>query len=76
MGVANNHTCCCQLYRLVPVLFLYLFSNFVQLVPIPIQLCTFLNFLKNFYYVSLRIHLSLSGSNSLLWCMVKIQLCL
>ena len=32
--------------------FLYLFSNFIQLVPIlftPVQLCTFLNFLENFY---------------------------
>ena len=34
--------------------FLYLFSNFIQLVPIlftPVQLCTFLNFFGKFLYV-------------------------
>ena len=40
------YTCCCQLYRLVPML-LHLLSNFIHLVPIlfiPVQLCTFLIF--------------------------------
>ena len=47
MGVANNYTCYCQLYRLVPVLcaFYTMFSNnFIQLVPVllkTVQLCTF-----------------------------------
>ena len=34
--------------------FLYLFSNFIQLVSVlftPVQLCTFLNFLGKFLYV-------------------------
>ena len=42
--------------------FLYLSSNFIQLVPIlftPVQLCTFLNFLENFYMSSKTLVLSL-----------------
>ena len=37
MGVTNNYTCHCQLYRLVPV-FLHLSSNFIQLVLVFLHL--------------------------------------
>ena len=58
MGVANNYyTCCCKLYRLVPVL-LHQFSNLMQLVCVlftPFQLFTFLIVGENFYNYGLVI---------------------
>ena len=44
MGFANNYTCYCQLYRLVPEL-LHLFNNFIFVLFTPVQLCTFKCFL-------------------------------
>ena len=55
MDVANNYTCYCQLYRLVPVLF----SPVQQFHPTTfftrLTLCLVLKFLGKFYYVFLSL---------------------